>query len=62
MGDPHQQHLSEVPGLKRENISQIVFFGLAIIACFYMPEFISGLFSEVAGTDHVTVVSIFNLK
>jgi hydrogenase-4 component F len=43
-----------------ENISQLVFFAIAIVACFYIPDFIDALFKTVSGLEGQAILSMFN--
>lgn len=61
MGDPQSQY-QEAAGVPISgSITQMIFFAIAIIACFYMPHFISDLFASVAGYDNIPQV-LLNLK
>ncbi len=57
---PAHEHTGTIPF--SEYFSQIVFFGLAVIACFYIPDFLSGLFSMISGLDSHLPMSVLNLK
>jgi len=57
---PAHEHTGAVPF--SEYFSQIVFFGLAVVACFYIPDFLAGLFSSISGIDTHLPLSVSNLK
>jgi len=58
---PHSHVINGV--VKRsEFITQIVFFSLAVIACFYLPDFLGSLFASVSGTDFHSPFSLLNLQ
>jgi hydrogenase-4 component F len=44
----------------REYITQLVFFAIVIISCFYIPDFLNNLFKSVAGIGAQVDLSIFN--
>jgi hydrogenase-4 component F len=62
MGNPLPAHekIAAVPF--SEYYSQIVFFGLAVLACFYLPDVLAGLFSSISGLDARLPLSVLNLK
>lgn len=62
MGEPHQQASRDKRTPVSANLSQLLFFALVITACFYLPEFLRKLFTDVSGYDHISFFSLFNLK
>ncbi|HSO77183.1 MAG TPA: proton-conducting transporter membrane subunit, partial [Bacteroidales bacterium] len=62
MGNPLPAHEKTGSLPFCEFISQFVFFGLAVIACFYLPDFLTGLFSMISGLDTHLPLSVLNLK
>ena len=62
MGNPLPAHEQTGSVPFSEYFSQIVLFGLAVIACFYLPDFLTGLFSSISGLDSHLPMSVLNLK
>jgi hydrogenase-4 component F len=62
MGDPHSSHIQTGSIPLAEYFTQFVFFGLAIAACFYIPDFLAGLFNTVSGLEHGLSFSMLMLK
>ncbi|MCI0523002.1 MAG: hypothetical protein L0Y37_05020, partial [Bacteroidales bacterium] len=60
-GEPAVSHTRQNKVMQTEYLSQYILFGLAVAACFYIPDFINGLFSDISGTVPVTI-SILNMK
>jgi hydrogenase-4 component F len=60
-GDPsHQQTAAEtIP--RYEYVSQVLFFSIAIIFCFYIPDFLNEMFISVSGLSGGFLLSIFNI-
>jgi len=61
IGDPDHLH-SEIKGIPViEYITQILFFSIAILFCFYIPGFLNDLYLSVSGLTDGFLYSIFNL-
>lgn len=53
-------HTDSVPVRFSEYLTQILFFAIAIIFCFYIPGFINNLFISISEIDINSLISIFN--
>jgi hydrogenase-4 component F len=60
-GEPAVLHTESEPVVFTEYITQILFFALAVLLCFYIPGFINDLFVNVSGIDGHSFFSIFKL-
>ncbi|MCU0377524.1 MAG: hydrogenase 4 subunit F [Bacteroidales bacterium] len=60
-GEPAVSHIRQHKVMQTDYISQYILFGLAVAACLYIPDFITGLFSDVSGTGPIPI-SILNMK
>jgi len=62
MGDTSQHKSQDTNIPMSGNITQFMLFGLAVTACFYIPDFLMDLFSSVAGYDQQFSFSLLNMK
>jgi hydrogenase-4 component F len=59
-GEPGVDNTKSVKAPFWEYITQLVFFSIAIIACFYIPDFLNNLFKTISGIGGEVDLSIFN--
>jgi hydrogenase-4 component F len=60
-GEQSKDHPATEKIAPGEYVSQILFFGIAVILCFYIPPFLNDLFVSVSGLSGGFFYSIFNL-
>jgi hydrogenase-4 component F len=60
-GEPAVSHTDNERVARTEYITQILFFALVILLCFYIPGFINDLFVKVSGIGATSIFSILNI-